>query len=249
MSIINDALKKVQTNLAAKDAAVPLLEQKSPEVTPPPKTEPSPAVAPPLKTLATIEQEQKEKESQLKRLQESMTQKRSSPLTKFLKISFLIVFLICSTFTFLYVSGYFKEIPFAKKFPQISTLAKSSKQRIISMLHKPSSPKSTAPNPALSFWPNSPETFSPNSAANISPAQKMSSENLVLKGIITKNNHQVALINDGIYEEGSTIEGIKVKSISLKEVKLLDGDRTITLTIGGGGSHAELVDQIQSDLR
>ena len=217
MSIINEALKKVQTNLNKKDTVVPLQEQKPPQATTPqhPKAEPPPAIQTPRKTLATIEQEEKEKELQLKKLQESMPQRRSSPLTKLLKISFFIFLLVClSTFAFFHFSDNLKKSPFSKKFPQILVLAKSLNQSIVSLLHRPSSSKSVKSNSASS-------------------RKKISPKKFILKGILTINNHQVALINDSIYKEGSMIGNIKVIRISSKEVKLLDGDQTITLTIGG----------------
>ncbi len=201
MSIINDALKKAQSNLNNKDA-----------------------VPPPQKTLATIEQEQKEKELELKRQQESMAQRRPSSLRKLLKISFFIFLFVSSILTFLYLLSYLKEIPFSKKFPQISILAKSFNQKIASLLHEFSSSKSDSLNPVAPAGMTS-------SAA--SSQKKISPKNLVLKGIITKNNHQAALINDEIYEEGSMIGEMKVISISFQEVKLLEGDQTITLRIKG----------------
>lgn len=184
MSIINDALKKVQSSLENKDAAVP----------------------PPLKTLTIIEREQKKKQ------EESLAQKRSSPPPKLLKISFFIFLFACLALAFLYFSDYFKKRSSPPKFPQISTLTKSINQKITSLSFQPSSSVSNE---------------------NTSSPKKMPPKNFVLRGIITKNNHQAALINDDIYEEGSMIGETKVVSISSQEVKLLDGDQTITLRIEG----------------
>ncbi len=103
MSIINDALKKAQSSLNNKDAAIPLAEQTPAQATPPqqPKAGPPPAAPPPQKTLTTIEQEQKEKKCQPKRQQQLMAEKPSSPLTKLLKISFFIILFMCSALAFL----------------------------------------------------------------------------------------------------------------------------------------------------
>lgn len=234
MSIINEALKKVQRSLDQKDASLPLLEQKPSHVTPPepPKAEPS-ASAAPLKTLATIEQEQKE--SELKRQPQLMPQGRPSSLTKLLKTYFFIFLFACSVLAFLYFAGYLKEIPFSQKFPRISAPPKSLNQHIKALFPRPSSSSSIGLNPVVSSGTIFPKVSSLGSQEDTSSGKKASPKNFVLKGIITKNNHQVALINDGIYEEGSTIEGVKVTSISSKEVTLMDGERTITLTIEGNG--------------
>ena len=235
MSIINDALKKAQSSLNNKDAAIPLAEQTPAQATPPqqPKAEPPPAAPTPQKTLTTIEQEQKEKKCQSKRQQQLMAEKPSSPLIKLLKISFFIFLFICSALAFLYLSGYSKKLPFPKKFPQISTLTRSFNQKTTFLLHKSSSSKSSNSNPTAPFGIFSSEISSPVSNANTSSQKKISPKNFVLKGIVTKNNHQAALINDDIYEEGSTIGETKIISISSREVKLLDGDQTITLRIEG----------------
>ncbi len=235
MSIINDALKKVQSSLNNKDVAIPLAEQTPAQTAPPqqPKAEPSPAAPPPPKTLTSIEREQKEKELELKRQQELMAPKRPSPPTKLLKISFFIFLFVCSALAFLYLSGYFKKLSFPKKFPQISTLTKSFNQKITSLLPESSSSKSGSSNPVAPLGTISYEVSSPVSNANTSSQKNISPKNFILKGIITRNNHQAALINDDIYEEGSTIGETKVISISSQEVKLLDGDQAITLRIEG----------------
>ena len=235
MSIINDALKKVQSSLENKDAAVPLAEQ-TPVQAPPeqqPKTELPIIVPPPPKTLTIIELEQKKKKLELERQEELLAQKRSSPLPKLLKISFFIFLFACSILASLYFSGYLKKHSSLPKFPQISTLTKSFNEKITSLQHgsSPSKPGSSNSTPLLETISFQPSSWVSNEKT--SSAKKTSPKNFVLRGIITKNNHQAALINDEIYEEGSMIGETKVVSISFQEVKLLDGDQTITLRIEG----------------
>lgn len=54
---------------------------------------------------------------------------------------------------------------------------------------------------------------------------KNSSSEIVISGVITRNNKNVALINNEIYEVGETINGKKIVNITLEKVELLDGGK------------------------
>ena len=291
MSIINDALKKVQANLDKKDAAAaPASEQKLPAAAPELSADGPPPAAPPKKTLATIEQEEKDSKQKIPRPDTAATPSRPAPSSlfssKLFKISSFILLFVCFSIFMLFSLLTFLKNLSLKKPPSFSTQTKESttaaassekKSSSLSSVVSPRSNSSTAPAGALSpvshaalpvetassaplarietppRVSSSPPASSPTpiipspssinyfqkifspALAESSPAKKDSPGSLVLKGIVTKGNHQVALINNGIYEEGTAIDDAKVISISTKEVKLLRGDQTIILTIERSG--------------
>ena len=55
--------------------------------------------------------------------------------------------------------------------------------------------------------------------------------NLVVSGIITMGDRQVALINNQIYEVGDKIEGKEIISITERTVEIRDGKQTQTLNL------------------
>ncbi len=213
MSIINDALKKVQANLQQKDSsqqstATPSIKS-SPEKQPANTPSNPPSVKPIRKTLATIEQEEIQKKLQEQKKLQTLrkhARRKSSYVKLFLQFIFFVILLIgISMGACLYIPKYFPQFSFFLKRNNTLTHLKTKLTSFVPQ-------KSTA-----SPHPSSP-VQSPENA-------------LTLKGIITMNNKQSALINDEIYEEGSMVQGKEITNISLDEVKLLDNGKIITLTI------------------
>ncbi len=54
---------------------------------------------------------------------------------------------------------------------------------------------------------------------------------LSIQGIMTMGDRKVVLIEEDIYQIGDEIQGMKVKEISLDEVKLLKDGRTVTIKV------------------
>ncbi len=59
----------------------------------------------------------------------------------------------------------------------------------------------------------------------------VSQSGIVLKGIMSMDGRNVALINDSIYESGDMVDGKKIVTITIDKVEILDGEQTTTLTV------------------
>ena len=202
MSIINDALKKVQSNLPPEESTT------GPADTPLTNS----SLAPAQKTLATLEQEELAKKSAALTQQSPQT----APVTKSippqrrsrgaLALAFLIVSLTAAGF----VSW---ENP-AIRIPVKRLLKKIYDFSLLSA-------RSATRHPVVTQ-----EISPPNRASKVSAE-------IVLQGIMTMNNKQVALINDEIYEKGSVVQGKKILNIFSDRIELEDQDKRLTITLYG----------------
>ncbi len=253
MSVINDALKKTQAHLEEKKSEDPVaLNEDSgtpPETTPPsdrsafenlsqrslplgPRESETPSPSPSIrKSLATIEKEELERKSQMESLQSQKAAPRKSLFEKhsFLKIALAFSLLCLLSLGGLYVALSNSQPSFLSSlFPEIQKGPghKNQTQQLVTVFSpaNPIPPSASSQNPAFSLSRNSsprPQTDLPRRTS------------LNLKGIITLDNKQFALINDGIYEEGSVIQGKKIMRIATDHVALKEEgeDRILTLHI------------------
>ena len=76
-------------------------------------------------------------------------------------------------------------------------------------------------------------TVNLNRPGNLTSAQKThtTSNQIVIQGIMTKDEKNMALINDKIYEEGQTVMGKEIVSISLDSVQIKDRGKIKTLKV------------------
>ncbi|HCI44376.1 MAG TPA: hypothetical protein DE315_02425 [Candidatus Omnitrophica bacterium] len=80
------------------------------------------------------------------------------------------------------------------------------------------------------------QSAQPAAAANVSTGIKFpigvsGKSDLVLNGIMTNQNKMVALINGEIYETGDFIAGKEIRKITLGRVELTDGEEVTTLSV------------------
>ena len=252
MSIINDALKKAQTGLEQKESKessnpkAPLpdrglqsspgslettrpLKRSSPQISP---EGPSSTPQPSRKTLATIEKEALEKRGN-ESPQKFQTQQRSQSYasSRLLK-SVLLLLLLCLLSLGLYIA-----------------LSQDQFRSLLNKIRKSPDNRQSIPQETITvFSPSNPTIDSSDSSSNSSPTPAVTTSeslpspaqqketpvtSLNLKGIVTMNNKQFALINDGIYEEGSIVQGKRVVKIALDQVELKDDTQggILTLTI------------------
>ncbi len=267
MSIINEALKKAQTELEEKKSRespssdLPTLKdpQSSPS-TPGPqqkdlrgangtirsdqdlKSPPSPPSSqqPARKTLATIEKEELKKQETLESLQRSKTPETSRALyanPHFLKVIFLFLFICSLSLGGLYVvlsQDSFRS--FLNKTFHTQAHRQSIPHETITVF-SPSNPtvdsSGSSPNSVLTPVVATSDSLPPPAKQKMAPTTSLN-----LKGIVTMNNKQFALINDGIYEEGSIVQGKRVVKIALDQVELKDDTKGGILTLTIQAEHA-----------
>lgn len=205
MSIINEALKKTQTNLNNTKERVPAAvddrisaEHKTwrqPAKQPSPAFTPAAPSAPPA-AAATPVREVKQKFSKRTRWY----------LIVFAEI--LVLGLIVWTL-FIIQPRWFRS----SYQPKTSSLA-------------------VKPNPLTTPQPAPAVAVSPGTQIPVGTPAK---SHLALKGIMINQNKMIALINGGIYETGDYVDGKRISKITLDRVELLDGDEIMVLNVRGQG--------------
>jgi hypothetical protein len=184
MSIINDALKKVQQTISKN-------EKKSPEKTVPPFPLNQDTVLPPQripKSLLGIHSSQLPKTSLSEKVQSnSATIASALPLPehrKYQKILITLCGLICAILVCMIV---YLAFIFSSTRPTGIVVAKKEKAKPV--------------------------------------------EEIVLKGIMVRDDKNMALINDEIYEAGETVKGRKILKITEDSVQILDHHRVKTISV------------------
>ncbi len=226
MSIINDALKKTQEKL--KQAAD--------------GTNSTAPTQPVKKTLATIEQEEKDRqqrEAHQKPAAPSASQTAAKPASSFSKATLLLfVLLICAgILAYICYPQYKSKIPnikrmFAKFFHHqnsgLSSIQLETKKQLPKIVSLSAS-KPAIGQVSMSQSPTSVQTTLPTASNNSTQTTKI--PGLVLKGILKQDNKNTALINDSVYEEGSTVLERKILKIESDRVELSDNGKVEILTI------------------
>lgn len=87
------------------------------------------------------------------------------------------------------------------------------------------------PKPAASLPQPAPAASMPQPLAEIKFSMGAPAKNLVLSGIMMDQKKMVALINGEIYEVGNYISGQRVNKITLNRVELRDGDNVTILEV------------------
>ena len=207
MSIINDALKKVQTNLNPQTRKEPAPSVKPEQEQPTVRPQIIPTVQPvtgqqrrPATTINPVTVPRPDI-----KLRPSANKPNSRYVSLFTTLSVLI---LCSIF-FYFMSerqAHNKVAITLSQSEQITYHLNALKKEIEAISAKQKQQAAaTVPTPA-------PGT-------------------LTLKGVMTMNDKQVALINDGIYEVGQEIDGKRIVSISINKVEVDQGGTITTLTV------------------
>jgi len=186
MSIIHDALKKVQYRLEKKQPAAPAREAPPAPPQPRPAAERSKPVSPhPVETIRS--------------------NKMALVLLYVILISIGVLLILVFKLT-----DQNQPVPVAVSSAPVRVAVAQAKPAAAARVQQPVRTVTPAPQPVASVTP----------AAESSPVRDPSV--LELGGTMLMGSERVALINDDIYEVGSTVDGKKVTEILLAEVKLVD---------------------------
>ena len=208
MSIINEALKKTQTNLdnikekvlPAGNDQIPLREKpwQKPAVQPSPVFRPIPPSPSPVVTAVP------------EAACASSQQKPAGKRWYFIVLAEILVLGLAAWTLFIFQPQLFRS----SLQPKISSPARKNITRTVQ-----SQPVTLPPQPAP--------------VASVSPAIKytLPKNNLVLNGIMMDQNKMVALINGEIYEVGDYIGDQRINKITLNRVELRDEDNVTILEV------------------
>lgn len=216
MSIINEALKKTQTNLDnIKEKAPPVTEDRvssGQKAWQQPASQPSRTFTPAVPSSAPV-------------VSPDPQAQRASPRGKsagkrwyLIVLAEILVLGLAAWTLFIFQPQLFRSSHQAKK----TSPAGNGITRI------------QQPNP-VALSPQSPPLMPTMSPATRSPARPLGKSNLVLNGIMIKQNKMIALINGGIYETGDFVAGKEIKKITLDRVELTDGEEVTTLSVRNQG--------------
>ena len=203
MSIIHDALKKVQRGLASsKSDKTPPYQQTETQ-----KNTGYLYATPPAEDSTQVEQL-------------AVAPKKSLQN----KIKSLVAF-ICAMAIIVFSVRYALE-QFKKDIPQVKRLATKSFYKLINKkdlpVFKTKAPKDLKPLAQLTV--NSPAV--PNTPQVPAPL------NLKIHGIMANGSSNLVLINDDVYQEGDEVEGAKIVKINLNSITLLNNGKEETIRIG-----------------
>jgi type II secretory pathway component PulC len=208
MSIIHDALKKVQQSMQQKPSVGQPLEQQTSPVGPVAKLPVDPMAQNPW----TIPSPSVEK---VETLPSAMVKKSNFTIPKPLLIISLLV---------MAVSFYFIYSQVQQKYPRLlPKLHLSFKSPTTHVVSKPAVVVST-PVPVTVIKDIAP-------MASPAPLPTAPPSPFSLQGIMASGNHNVALINNSVYEEGNLIEGRKILKITLNAVTLEYNGKQEELTL------------------
>jgi len=245
MSIINDALKKAQENLARKESTMSTPPDQQPpaentgNTNPPQNTEansPSPQdnfVKDNLKFIA--QQRAKEKQAEQVKLSKTVEEEHSKPpkdsTTTKKQLHPVVAFFACLICTVIILGAvYFALDQFGisplKQLKYTLNPAIRKAKQTIHQIQSTQNVQTITLTPAPEAKPV--PVLHPEKEK---PGQKYAQ--LVLTGIVTMNDRRVALINNEIYEIGDFVDGRKIVTIAIDKVELQDENGIITLPVKG----------------
>ena len=124
----------------------------------------------------------------------------------------LSTILVCVSLVFIFLKTQDKKQNFLNgQHLSLPSITKSIVNKSTSPLNKPLAQVTITPVASTNSPVTTPSTTSPSTT---------SSSVLNVSGILSNDNHNVALINDTIYEEGSIINGIKIVKINLDAITI-----------------------------
>lgn len=200
MSIINDALKKVQANIdksESQDSSKKPAKKKSTNIPKMPQRAPS-SIGASEHSLNAASQTQVQHQPPAYSFSQTPKDKKDEHKVPRNKLNIIIITLsviVCGIILLPSITYLFNK-------PQIN-------QELPPVVYQPRIQRPTVPSNPVST--------------------KL--ESIYVSGIVTIGNENRALINDKIYEEGDTIEGMKIMNISLDSIELLDGNKTKILEV------------------
>ena len=194
MSIINDALKKVQQGLNIKS--------EDPQVNQSTTKQNASAYmyenSLPLETLPPADQQ---------------TTGQKPPIQNKIKSLFaLVCALMITVASVLYIWQQFQ-----KNIPRVQTFAQKS---LYQLIHKQRLPNFKT-NPLANPRPLAQLTINP-STVTTSNSTKAAPITLDIRGVMSDANGNLVLINDQVYQEGDEVDGAKIVKINLDSIKVIN---------------------------
>ncbi len=215
MSIINDALKKVQQSLNTK----PIQQSTAPQ--------PVKAEEPPVKSTSPFDQPSPKPtdDGPVEVLTQDHAQLKKNIAASLISI---IVVIACGALTWFQI----KDMPQVKEWQALfnAKLKRASALRL--NIKKAQDAKPLAQVAVEQSAPTaSPSTAEiPNTAA-VEAIKPLPPLMLNIHGVMANGSANIALINNQVYQEGDTVEGVKILKINLNEIVVLNNGREQTIAV------------------
>ncbi len=209
MSIINDALKKVQQNLNTNQPA------QQPSEAAPRSTSPFDQPSPKATDEGPVET-----------LKKDYTQLKKNIAAAFISS---IVVIACGAITWFQI----KDMPQVQEWQALLN-AKIKRIGALKVNAKKAQDIKPLAQVAVEQLPSTtPEsnttTNTPPSAQEIKPLAPLM---LSIHGVMANGSANIALINNQVYQEGDTVQGVKILKISLNEIIVLNNGKEQSIAVG-----------------
>lgn len=246
MSIIHDALKKVQQSLDQKKAQTPPVtpppvaaeptpaaQAPAPEQTPAPSPEAQPQAAPQQPYTSPFDEPPKPKIEDISTGHKA-TSKAEQPTGGSSKILIGVGIAVVLITASLWFAGTQLTTMFPALKDRLTALSGKAKQAA-NHVTNPINPKPLAqvtvnPPPAATT-PATPDASTTTATTAAAPAAEPIPLTLKISGIMASGDHNIALVNDKIYQEGETIEGVQIIKINLDSIVVLNNGQEQTIEV------------------
>jgi hypothetical protein len=205
MSIIHDALKKIQ------QGRLPKAEEK-----PAPPAAENPQAPSPSKNI--FEPEPAAKPTELPAAAEAAAPENKTNVLALI-CAFLITAGIC-VFLFHQVTKYF---------PRVKNWAKAYYAKVFHVKET----RRYTPQAAGNLGPLAKITVNPSSSSSSSASSGTDGHvTLNIHGVMSNGPKNLVLINDQVYQEGDDVEGVKIVKINLKSITIINNGQEETIPVG-----------------